>query len=284
MRDQNGATLSVLTNMPWPVASLLEASAQTNVERMFRILDIDLDFFVEPVVHMPQDDERPDPGDHTVWPAEQAFEFLTTKCGLSGPLPGILTERHDELFSRWRTLIETGILTPPFHVTHVDAHADLGLGDSGYVYLMTSLLAAPPADRWYPTPPPGSTGITEGNFLLFAIACRWINDLEYVYGEDGGEDELSCVMEGFDRAGDRVQLVAMTEMAFRNWNFGLSGCQPVISHYEPAVDYRSGRWEQFYIEQPYDLVCLTRSPRYTPSTADPLYEAIATAFIEPTEV
>ena len=139
--------------------------------------------------------------------------------------------------------MQTGILQPPFHVTHVDAHADLGLGDSGYVYLMTSLLFAPPESRLHPAPPTGKTGLTEGNFLLFAIACRWINDLEYVYGEGGGEDELPCVMQGFDRSADHVQLAAMTEPAFRNWNFGLSGRQPSVSHLEPSVGYRSGLWD-----------------------------------------
>jgi hypothetical protein len=119
-----------------------------------------------------------------------------------------------------------------------------------------------------------------GKFLLFAIACRWINDLEYVYGEGGGEDELPYAMQGFDRSADHVQLAAMTESAFRNWNFGLSGRQPSVSHLEPSVGYRSGRWEQLRSEQPYDLVCLTRSPLYTPAAADPLYAAIASTFVE----
>ncbi len=148
----------------------------------------------------------------------------------------------------------------------------------------SSLLFTPPENRWYLAPPAGTTGLTEGNFLLFAIACRWINDLEYVYGEGGGEDELFWAMQGFDRGADRVQLAAMTEPAFRDWNFGLGEGQPAISHLEPSVDYRSGRWEQFQADQPYDLVCLTRSPLYAPATADPLYEAIATTFIEPIQL
>ena len=78
-------------------------------------------------------------------------------------------------------------------MTHVDAQADFGNGDAGYVYLLSSLLFAPPEDL-VSDPPPGSTGLTEGNLLLFAIACRWINGLEYVYGKGGGGDELHCVM------------------------------------------------------------------------------------------
>jgi arginase family enzyme len=60
------------------------------------------------------------------------------------------------------------VLVPPFHVTHVDAHADLGNGDAGYAYIMTSLLFSALEDRQRPAPGPGETGLTEVNFLLFA--------------------------------------------------------------------------------------------------------------------
>ena len=44
---------------------------------------------------------------------------------MNGALPGWVIEHHDEAFARWRVAIGTGLLVPPFHVTHVDAHADL---------------------------------------------------------------------------------------------------------------------------------------------------------------
>jgi hypothetical protein len=255
-----------------------------NVDAVQRVLDIDLDFFVTPVIHWPQQPGRPPAEKHSVWPIEKAFEFLRERCRLDDRRPGFLTETHDELFPRWRQAVGTGVLAPPFHVTHVDAHADLGLGDAGYAYLMTSLLFSAPDDRLYPTPPLGRTGLTEGNFLLFAIACRWIASLEYIYGAGGGSDELSCVMRDFDPKADGIQLAAVTDSAFRNWNFGLGERKAVISHVEPEVAYRSSRWEQFHAELPYDFVCLTRSPRYAPATADPLSSEIAASFIEPIEL
>jgi hypothetical protein len=247
-----------------------------------RILDIDLDFFVQPVVHWPEGDARAESGEHSVWSVERAVDFLTTQCRLESALPGFLTETHDEVFYRWRDAVEAGTLTPPFHVTHIDAHADLGLGDSGYMFLMTSLLFDPPERRWYPSPPPGVNGLNEANFLLYAIACRWIGSLEYVFGEGGGSDELFCVMEGFDLHADRIQLAAMTDDAMHHLLIsGSHGQTPPVSHLEPAIDYESGRWQDFYAEGPYDMVCLTRSPLYAPATADSLYDAIAAKFIEP---
>jgi hypothetical protein len=97
----------------------------------------------------------------------------------------------------------------------------------------------------------------------------------------GGGDELPYAMEGFDHHADRIQLKAMTENIHHLVSSGTHGRQPTISHLEPAIDYQSARWEEFHAEQPYDYVCLTRSPAYTPTTADPLYDAIATKFVEP---
>jgi hypothetical protein len=252
------------------------------VNGVHRVLDIDLDFFVEPVIHWPLDDRRPSADEHSVWPTPDAIEFLEDRCGLVGRRPGFLTEQHDDLFPAWRDAIASGLLKPPFHVTHVDAHADLGLGDAGYMYLMTSLLLQEHEDRAYPAPPPGRTGLTEGNFLLYAIACRWISDLVYVYGEGGGSDELLYAMQGFDSKARHIQLAAMSTAELQRLHLLLvDGRRPEVLQLEPAIPYRAGRWEEFRADQPYDFVCLTRSPRYTPRSADPLYDEIAAKFIEP---
>jgi len=62
-------------------------------------------------------------------------------------VPGFVVEHHGDLFAQWRAAIEGGMLRVPFSVTHVDAHADLGLGDSGYEHLMTSFLFEPAEGR-----------------------------------------------------------------------------------------------------------------------------------------
>jgi UPF0489 domain len=118
---------------------------------MQRILDLDLDFFLDDAAILRgPDDGRLDGAWFPPWPLEQVLTFLHDQCGLRGPLPGFVVENHGELFPRWREAIDARQLDAPFHVTHVDAHADLGLGDSGYVYLMTSLLFEEPEKRRHP--------------------------------------------------------------------------------------------------------------------------------------
>jgi hypothetical protein len=243
---------------------------------MQRVLDIDLDFFVYEVVYWPDPTVRADADEHPVWEIDDAIAFLRERCGLNRRLPGFLTENHGELFALWRSAIADGLLVPPFHVTHVDAHADLGLGDAGYVYLLTELLLLAPNDRQHPLT--GMTGLNDGNHLAFAIACRWIAELVYVYGEGGGSDELSFVMQGHDRRADHVQLAAMSQQELDVLRHRHE--PPTKAELEPAVPYRSTRWQEFWTDGPFDYVCLTRSPPYTPVTADPLFERLRSTFID----
>lgn len=113
---------------------------------------------------------------------------------------------------------------------------------------------------------------------MFAIACQWINDLVYVFGEGGGDDELPYALEGFRKPAESIQLAAMhrTEIDKLLHRHG----EPFADHLEPSVSYRSTRWEQFKASGPFDFICLTRSPPYTPTTADPLFDALD-AFVDP---
>lgn len=226
---------------------------------------------------MPPNANRAPDDAHDVWSIPDARAFLRERCGLDRPRPGFVTENHSELFARWRDAIERGTLSAPFSVTHIDANADLGKGDAGYNYLMTSLLFEPVEKRTHFKGPRRTTTITDGNFLLYAIACRWINDLTYVWG-DGGDDELRYAMEGFTLQADRIQLAAMEAGELAKL---MNQQAPRPSHLEPPVPYRSTRWDCFTAEDRYDFVCLTRSPPYTPASADVLYDAIIEEFIEP---
>lgn len=168
---------------------------------MQRVLDVDLDFFVEGPAHWQvNDNRRLDPEGHPVWPIDDALAFLRDRCSLGPALPGAVVEHHGELFGCWRAAIEAGVLKPPFSVTHIDAHADLGLEDNGYVYLMTSLLHCDLKDRSNPKIGPG--GLGDGNYLAFAIACRWISTIDYVFPPGGGDDVLPT--SGRDFGGTQI--------------------------------------------------------------------------------
>jgi hypothetical protein len=73
------------------------ATPQPQSERVPRILDLDLDFFLYGVAgsHVPEDG-RLDEDEYPPWPAEEMIEFLEHHLGLDRKLPGVAVEDHVE--------------------------------------------------------------------------------------------------------------------------------------------------------------------------------------------
>lgn len=246
-------------------------------DALIRVLDVDLDFFLHDVAHdRASTDGRLDPTDFQPWTNDQALEFLQRRCQLTGKLPGAVVEHHSEIFERWRSAIRSGHLTTPFHVTHVDAHADLGLGDAGYVPLVTELLYRPVPERDGGTERP--EGLGDGNYLAFAIANRWISALDYVHNDDGGGDLLTLHMKACDPEADSIELKAMPLDEVNRWRYRRGA--PQWDHQEPPVPFRQMRWDHFTADEPYDVLCLCRSPGFTPPTSDELFDLIRERFID----
>jgi hypothetical protein len=249
---------------------------------MQRILDLDLDFFVDGAAHMrAYDAERLDAEDYPPWSTADAMTFLKDRCNLSAKLPGFAVENHGELFPLWRDAIADGTLTPPFEVVHVDAHADLGLGDHSYVYLLTSLLFEQPQDRCFPAE--GTGGLNDGSWLSFALACRWISDLTYVFNtdEDAPTDIHAYMMEAGDPKAAHLELPAVHKEDIDTLS-RLHNTPRVVQHLEPKVPFRALPWRAFQAVAKFDVVCLARSCAYTPAESDALFDEIRDRFIDET--
>jgi hypothetical protein len=256
---------------------------------MQRILDLDLDAFVYGTAHFRDSDSpRLDAEEFPAWELSELTAFLETKCLLDGPRPGFAVEHHGELFFRWRDAIDASVLVPPFHVTHIDAHADLGLGDAGYVHLLTELLAAPVDQRRDPRV--GDAGLGDGNYLAFAIANQWISALDYVIGGRHGDlnddtthtgrpgDLLVYLFENFDLNSRTMRLPLLEPQNLRENLLSTDQLRPLAL--EPPVAFGWEVIQQYHATAPFDLVCVARSPGFTPDTADVLYDAIRETFID----
>jgi len=216
-------------------------------------------------------------------PASKCFSSVSTDSALAPPRSCMISaacashcrdspsRNHGELFPRWREAIEAGQLKVPFHVTHVDAHADLGLGDSGYIYLMTSLLFEEPENRRHPKTGEGALG--DGNYLAFVIACRWLAGLVYVFNDGGGGGVLPYLMQGFDPQAGNIQLAAVRSRQELSANL-MTPANMTLEHLEPAVPFAATGWRDFRADHPFDFVCLARSPAFTPPEADAIFDEI----------
>jgi hypothetical protein len=254
-----------------------------------RVLDLDLDAFVYGSGHWrAADAPRLDSEDFCSWEMEKVMSFLELNCGLSQPLPGYAVEHHGELFFRWRDAIDAGLLVPPFEVVHVDAHADVGLGDYGYMYLLTELLQEPVDSRRNPRT--GDDALSDGNYLNFAIANRWISKLLYVIGGRSDDTEVAAthrwqpgdllpyIFEDFDLWTRTIRLPTLDQRNLSENLLSTDRLQPL--GLEPPVPFDWVTVYEFAAEGPFDMVCLARSPSFTPAESDAVYDAIRERFID----
>jgi hypothetical protein len=244
-----------------------------------RVLDIDLDAFLYAKAYSrDRDDPRLNADDFLAWEPEKLKRFLSDRCLLTEPVPGLAVTHHADVFYAWRQAIDAGILKPRFHVTHVDAHSDIAYADSGRTYLRHELLALPVTERR--DPKTGDEGLGDGNFLAYAVANRWIHSIEYVIGGrcDFGDEDTppppydwqpgDLVFQDFEDGTPFCRVLQITAAK------GTADAEP-----EPPVAFDWILPAHFQAAAPYDFIFLTQSPPYTPPTADALYAEIERRFV-----
>ena len=229
-----------------------------------RMLDLDLDFFLDKVSNHYA---RSGGGPQCVpWTEGDVRQYLEMNCGITQSIPGRYLKDHHEAFGFWKELVGSKRLITPFDVVHVDAHADLGLGDPGYVYLMTDILWRPVADRTSP-----GHGMTPGNYLAFAIACQWLSSLTYVAHPNYRDDLLRLHMKNQDVNADAIELKRCTREQIEDY---LETKELKFEGIEPEVPFCRVPGDAFQESKHYDFVTFAHSPRYTPEAADALVPVI----------
>lgn len=239
-----------------------------------RVLDIDLDFFLDKIAR----DEairgrRLKDGEFKPWTAHAVREFLETNCGLSTSrkIPGKYVEHHDEAFYWWRELIRDGKLSKPFEVVHVDAHADLGVGTFGHSmsYVCFDLLHQPVADRENPNRT-GLHCINAGNYLLVAIACRWLNRLVYVMHPKNNLDDCEDWLFSDWKPGSwTISLPKLNKPKFQ-----LPGMVYTPLEREPEIEFVPTVAQCLAEVGDFDFIVLCQSPDFTPPASDVLVPVI----------
>ena len=167
-------------------------------------------------------------------------------------MPGALFETHDQALSHWQGLEK------PLSVTHVDAHSDLGVGKPGPAFVLESVITRPVEARLDIPGYYAQQQLDEANYLLFALAFRWISELENVRNPASLPDMPSFCGEGF------LQLESAVGRLI-----------PALNRHEPKIPYRVyADWRTFRAKAPYAFASLAVSPRYAPQTADALIPII----------
>ena len=219
------------------------------------ILDIDLDFFLNDVCPLAEAGERPALEGHEPWEEARVRRFLEENCGLSAsrPVPGRIFETHDLALDFWRDMMLEGRLNAPFSVTHVDAHSDLGVGQTEYV--LNALLALPPGKRGDINALRREGHLSEANYLLFALAFRWTDRLINVRNPRSLPDLPREILEG---EGIRLSSFVSRLMEAKH---GREPLVPFIQYPDHTLYKAAGH---------FGFMSVAVSPRYAPKEADRL--------------
>ena len=226
-----------------------------------RVLDLDMDFFLSDPCPLAKLGERPDEGCAQVWSDEEVVRFLEDQCGLSRehPVPGAIFDTHDKALDFWQARLQEGSLQAPFEVVHVDTHSDLAFGPPGTNYVLNVVLSRMPQARAAIDVYRTAVELDEANYLLFALAFRWIDRLSYVRNPKSHQDIPRQLLDGDGNILLRSFISQMME--------GKNGREPVIP-FDVYDDYRT------FKQHGYDFVTMAQSPRYAPKSADRIMEIV----------
>ena len=232
-----------------------------------RVLDLDMDFFLSGPCPLAAYGERPDESSAQVWDDAQVIRFLEEQCGLSKerPVRGAIFDTHDKALDYWAARLEDGSLTAPFEVVHVDTHSDLAFGPPGTNYVLNVVLSRLPQQRASIDVYRGAVELDEANYLLFALAFRWIDRLAYVRNPKSHQDIPKQLLDGDGNIHLRSFISQMMESK--------NGREPVV----PFAVYDD--YTQFE-QHGYDFVTMAQSPRYAPESADRIMEILRRYIIE----
>ncbi|MBQ2669031.1 MAG: UPF0489 family protein, partial [Clostridia bacterium] len=145
----------------------------------------------------------------------------------------------------------------PFEVVHVDTHSDLAFGPPGTNFVLNVVLSRMPEQRAAIDAYRTAVELDEANYLLFALAFRWIDRLAYVRNPKSHQDIPRHLLDGEGN----IHLCSFISRMMESRN----GKEPVIP-FDVYDDYRTFR------QHGYDFVTMAQSPRYAPQSADRIIE------------
>lgn len=227
-----------------------------------KVLDLDMDFFLTDACPLAHRGERPAPSCAAPYAREEVVRFLEEQCGLSRahPVPGAIFDTHDKALDFWAAQIAQEGLTTPFEVVHVDTHSDLAFGPPGPDFVLKAVLTRRPQARSTIEAYRQGKKLDEANYLLFALAFRWVSRLVYVRNPRSQQDVPKRLLDASENILLRSDVSALME--------GINGPEPAIP-FEVIDDYKA------FHETGFEYVTMAQSPRYAPQTADFIMELLS---------
>ena len=192
--------------------------------------------------------------------------------------------------SFWKKLIDQNKLEVPFSVVHVDSHADLGLGyPSSVDYIKDNLIKYPVENRFenrFYELDDIKTDIGIGDYLLYAIAFRWIDKLTYCANPNDDKNDYDWVIlkEFKEKFVDKKNVLQTIQLAYNDnmeTPYYYSSDEEKKEYWssaikEPEVPFEIiPTIEDVKYNGKFDFITIAQSPNYTPKSADYILEILS---------
>ena len=246
-----------------------------------RILDIDLDFFLDEIAHFKgRNNRRLNKKNFIPWNTGQVECFLEKNLGLdkNNPISGKLFTHHDEVFY-WCQDFRKSENYEPISIVHVDAHSDMATGVDGcFLYIMETMLRKPIKERHEIQDAGEWQNLSPGNYLIFMAACEWINKITFVKHHQSNETYNSLFFQNNDVSTNNIQLKSYEPNILRKLAMGTNLFDEIINHtpitLTNLVPFTEIKWCDYIETNKYDYIFLTQSPSFTPHSSDKLMDTI----------
>ena len=202
---------------------------------------------------------------------------------------------HNEALFFWQELITKESLETPFEAVHIDSHADLGLGYLSWTYILDDLLQYPVEERRMHTKYLDCFGqlndVGIGDYLLYAIAFRWINSLTYCANPNSDKNDYVWeTLKDFEEkfiwdkpVENTIQLVCNPDMEFPSYDADKQEKQAYLKNAvkEPEVPLLIiPSIQDVKYDGDFDFAVMAQSPNYTPASTDFIMDIVREYIVE----
>jgi len=234
------------------------------------VLSLDIDFFVDPIAHDEPigSDDRLSDTNYSTDPDAIVTSFLEKQCLLTmdSPVPGFAIRDHDAAWDVLRFFHEQRQHCP-VDLIHIDAHSDLGMGDPGYVYLLTKWLRPSPSSE----PKRAWGGMNLANWLAFAAAGNLVRKIEFVPRNHPPSDLFPYYLDPPPPSvATRLVFRDVTESELSTEVNGQENPWPFLQSKKiiRSVPWKTTPMAKFKMATAPDFVIVCQSPQFTPPSAD----------------
>lgn len=232
-----------------------------------RILDIDLDFFLD-CKERPRKINKRKLNKYQPWKASEVKRFLENNCGLDlikKPL-GKEFLHHHEVYLFCKNLKEKD-KEIKFHLDHIDAHADLGICDTKVISIFNDDELVLANESWITDEKEKKYDLNPGNFILFFLLQGWLSYLTYI-------NHPHLLYSDINK---KVLCEKSNKLCVKYFD---SNNKETVAKNFPYVPFFQLDYRTFNNCHKYDYIFLTKSPDYTPIASDGLIPIISNYFVK----